>query len=948
MGGLATFGRDEEFDVIRSFASVDGLGALLLEGEPGIGKTTLWRASLEAESAAGRTVLVARPAATEAALGLSGLTDLFGGVAEATRAVLPEPQAKAIGAALLVTEVEDAIDPRALAAGVLGMLRSLAADRPVTVAIDDLQWLDEASVSALAFAVRRLTDERVHLVATVRTAPDGGPHQILAALPPDIVRIPIGPLSPGALHRVITDHTGSSLPRPVLMKVHELTGGNPFYALEAARFLLSESDDLGGSLDLPLPPNLEALVQARLGRLPRPVLRSVEPAALLADPMIPVLEAVSDEPDRLDERLDRAVSAGVVTVSGDRVRFTHPLLAEGAASMIGPRRRSKLHRRLAELVDDPEERARHLALAESRPDAAVAMVIEEGARSALARGAPSAAVDLYERAAALTPNLDLPMRWRRTIEAARACHAASLPARGKHLIAECLAELPPGGDRADAFFVLATIADDDAPASVRALNEAIENAADDAARLSALHRTRGNYGFVASADVSEAATESQIGLAAAERSGEVALIAPALAEVAFMETLAGWITPGLLERALKLGHGVPSLTYIESPRFVLGMRNLYADRVDEGRLLLQEELIDAERRGDDYTCSSILLHLTELEVRAGNFDRAKERAAECTVLQEQRGEAHQGGAGLYAMALVAAHSGRAEEARAAAERGIAASDAIGDRVFATQNQAVLGFLELSLGDAVAADQLLRPLPPWLVEHGWDEPSVCPAWPNAIEALVAINELRLARSYLDQFQERADRCDCPWALATAARCRGLLQGAEGRQDGAVDAFEQALLEHKRPAGSFERGRTLLCYGLVLRRAKRRGQARSRLEEAIATFDRVGAPLWATRARAELARVSGRPRAGGGLTPTERGIAQLVAEGLSNAEVAAKLFLSVRTVGTSLTQIYAKLGIRSRTELAARYKSGEVTGSEPEPGDPVRAGGRDPVEMPPPIH
>src|SRR5262249_15903892 len=158
-------------------------------------------------------------------------------------------------------------------------------------------------------------------------------------------------------------------------------------------------------------------------------------------------------------------------------------------------------------------------------------------------------------------------------------------------------------------------------------------------------------------------------------------------------------------------------------------------------------------------------------------------------------------------ALVDAHLGRVEQARAAAERGVVISEAIGDHVFRLQSRAVHGFVELSVGDVGRADELLRPLPPRLIERGWNGARVCPgAWPHAVEGLVGVGELDLAAEYLDQFEERARRSDCPWALATGARCLGVLRLAQGDVDGALAAHEQALYEHRRTPGPFERGRT----------------------------------------------------------------------------------------------------------------------------------------------
>jgi DNA-binding CsgD family transcriptional regulator len=689
--------------------------------------------------------------------------------------------------------------------------------------------------------------------------------------------------------------------------------------MEVARFLLHDAGAGDAAAELELPPNLQAFVHARLSRLPKAVLKAIEPASLLADPTIPVLEAVSSEPEDVGEWLDRAQAADVIAVSGDRVRFTHPLLAEGVAEMIGPRRRIELHRRLAALIDEPEERARHLALATNRPDSVVADAVEDGAQSALHRGATAAAADLYERAAVLTPSGERSRGWRRTIEAARASHDAGLRDRGRRLVIDCLAELPPGEDRADALLVLARLSSDDLQVAMRALDEAVDLATDDAL-LSAIHRERESAWFLATCDIPAALAEANASLEAAERSGDEGLLVSALSEVSLLETMAGSVTPGRLERAIATRGDAAFDGF--SPTFVQGMRYLYVDRVDEARAILEAELADAERREDDPTYSNILIWLTELECRAGNFDAAVERAAECWLRQEQRGEAFQGGAALYARALAETCAGLAEDARSSAERGIALSVQVGDLMFETLNRSVLGLLEISLGDVVAADRVLRPLPAWLVDHGWIEPCLCQAWPNAIEALVALGEVPLARSYLDLFQSRAQRCDCPWALATSARCLGLLRAAEGDNEEAFEAFEQALVEHRRTPGPFERGRTLLSYGVALRRAKRRGEARARMEEARGVFDEIGARLWAARARDELARVGGRQRSGPELTPTEERIARLVAGGASNAEVAADLFVTVRTVESNLTRIYAKLGLKSRTELAARFQATEA--------------------------
>jgi DNA-binding CsgD family transcriptional regulator len=907
-------GREQELRLLRDFAGGDGARVLLLEGDAGIGKTTLMREAITFASSEGARVLAARPAAAETGLAFSGLGDLLAEMLEAIVTELPPPQAAALEIALLRREGEGrSIDLHTVSAGMLTALRALAERDALVVAVDDLQWLDRETGAALAFAFRRLGDERVRLIASVRLGHGPARHALIEALPAEqMMRIPIGSLSAGTLHEVIRMHAGRTLPRPVLLRIHQLTGGNPFYALEIARSLPPDEPPSG----FQMPPSVEALTTGRLGRLEGPVRRVLEPAALLRDPTVSLLEALSTAPRQVGQRLDRAVAAGVIEVSVDRIRFTHPLLAEAMAKMIGPRRRSQLHAELAQLVDDPEQRAGHLALVSSQPDAETAGEIERGARVAAARGAPAAAAELLEVAAAVTPDSQQSDRRRRMIDAARACKPAGLPARGRELLAAMLSELPSGTQRADALVALAELSNDDFEAADRALEEALIDAHGDDERLSIIHRERA-YGCSSHVGHAAARAHAELAVAAATRAGEARVLIPALTFLAALETWSGSSKHGALEHALEVQQRerLP-LAYTYSPNVILGLRHMSVDRLDEARELLEAEAADAESGGDDYTYSSLLVYLAELECRAGNFSSAASHASECWLRSEQRGEQFQGGAALWAKALVDAHQGQVEEARTAATRGTALSTEIGEEVYRVLNQYALGFLELSVGDVERADAVLRPLPLRLVELGWDEPSLFPVWPNSIEALIATGEQELAGEYLDLYQERARRCDCPWALATAARCDALLRLAEQNIDGALAACERALHEHRRTPGAFERGRTLLALGGAQRRARRLRDARATLQKALTLFEQLGATLWASKARAELGRIGGRTRSRDELTPSEQRVAALVAEGKTNKEVAAALVVSVHTVEAALTQVYRKVGVRSRTELASR--------------------------------
>jgi DNA-binding CsgD family transcriptional regulator len=907
-------GREQELRRLGAFAGGDGVRMLLLEGEAGIGKTTLLREAIGAASSAGAKVLLARPAAAESALAYSGLGDLLADVLEEIATELPPPQARALEIALLRREAEGgSIDLHTVSAGVLSALRALAERDAVVVAVDDLQWLDRETVGALAFAFRRLRDERVRLIASLRLDPVPAQPALIESLPPErITRIPVGSLRVGTLHEVIRIHAGRTLPRPALLRIHELTGGNPFYALEIVRALPPHEPPSGFRMS----PSVEALTTGRLGRMQASVRRTLEPAALLRDPTVSLLEGLSTEPRQVGERLDRAVAAGVIDVSGDRIRFTHPLLAEAMATMMGPRRRSQLHAELARLVDDPEQRARHLALVSSRPHAETADEIDRGARAAAARGAPAAAAELLEVAAGMTPDSQQTSRWKRTLDAARACKRAGLPARGRNLLEMMLSELPSGIQRADALIALAELSNDDFEAADRALEEALTYARDDAERLSIIHRERA-YGYSSHVGHAAAREHAELAVAGATRAGEARVLIPALTFLAALETWSGGSKHGALGQALELQRRerLP-LAYTYSPNVILGLRHMAVDRLDEARELFEAEAAAAESDGDDYTYSSLLVYLAELECRAGNFAAAASHASECWLRSQQRGEQFQGGAALWAKALVDAHLGRVEAARSAAERGTVLSTEIGEEVYRVLNQYALGFLELSVGNFSRADAVLRPLPLQLVELGWDEPSLFPVWPNSIEALIGTGEKELAREYLTLYRDRARRCECPWALATAARCQGLLLHAEGDVEGALAAFERAIHEHERTPGAFERGRTLLALGGAQRRARRPREARATLEGTRTLFEQLGAILWAGKARDELGRIGGRTSSRDELTPSEQRVAALVADGKTNKEVAAALVVSVHTVEAALTQVYRKLGVRSRTELARR--------------------------------
>ena len=451
-------GRKAELAQIAAFLEAEPPAALVLEGEAGIGKTRVWEEGVRMASAPGGRVLAVRAAGSEVQLSFAGLADLLGGVVDEALPGLPAPQRHALEAALLLVEAEGELpDARAVAAGLLTVLRLLSATAPLVLAIDDLQWLDSSSGGALRFALRRLETEPVRLLATVRGSPGGPlPLELERAFGDDrLLRIALAPLSLGTLHELLRARLGLNLPRPALVRVAEVCSGNPFFALELGRELQRRGARPAAGEPLPVPSNLRQLVRDRIARLPARTRLLVLSAAALAHPTVAILAAASGD---AAADLDRAVRGGVLEVEGERVRFTHPLLAAATYSQASASDRRAVHRALARAATEPQERARHLALAATGASEDIAAALDDAAVHARRRGAPDAAADLCEQAIRLTPAKRTTDRYRRTLTAAEYRFLAGDTARARSLLDDLVAAAPPGPGRARALLLLARIA----------------------------------------------------------------------------------------------------------------------------------------------------------------------------------------------------------------------------------------------------------------------------------------------------------------------------------------------------------------------------------------------------------------------------------------------------------------------------------------------------------
>ncbi len=447
-------GREEELAALRAFIgeAEERPAALVLEGEAGIGKSTLWLAGVEQARAAGFRVLSARPAEAERGLAHAGLGDLFDGVLDDVLPALAPPRRRALEGALLLEEpASDRVDSRALGMAVRSSLQLLAAEERVLVAIDDVQWLDDASTRALAFALRRLGAGDVRLLLARRIGDGSRPAGLEQALEAERVRrLTVGPLSVGALHRFLRDRLGRPFARQTLLRIHERSGGNPFFALELARVLDADVDPIQ---PLPVPETLEELVRARISGLPG--IHPRRAGARLGD-RHHVAGSPASGPASRPDALEPAVASRVIERENGTIRFSHPLLSSVLYQDLGEERRI-VHGRIARVVDDPLLHARHLALSRDTPDAGIAGVLDDAATLAADRGASWVAAELAEQALRLTPPDRRDDRRRRALAAARAHRAAGEWTHARAIATALLGDPEIGALRAECLILLAEL-----------------------------------------------------------------------------------------------------------------------------------------------------------------------------------------------------------------------------------------------------------------------------------------------------------------------------------------------------------------------------------------------------------------------------------------------------------------------------------------------------------
>jgi DNA-binding NarL/FixJ family response regulator len=872
---------------------------VLITGGAGIGKSTVFTA-VTADIHPSWTF---RAAESERRLPYTALADILGPSLDDALPSLHPVRAEALRSALhLGAASPSAPDARAVANATHDVLSYAVAQGPKVLAIDDVQWLDQESAACIAFALRRLAPAGLGLLLAMRTGSTTGMPLGLDTRVDTMTVLDLQPLTPAALSEIIATHLQVVLPRPTIARLHNMSDGNPLLALELARATPVDA----GPDELPTAPDVERLIGRRVRDLNRDTIELLVLAAACPRPTVDVLvDATGLSAHDCVRLLGPEAADGLVDLNDGAIRFTHPLFISAILRSVSPGARVEAHRRLA-LHTTGAERALHLASAAQGPDEAVAEALQVAADDLAQRGAPGGAASLMERAALLSP--DPVIASRRWLRSATLHALAGDGARAARLNTRVVAESPDGPTRAMAranLFTPATTQDE--------IVAALADARDDAQACALIFWTYSQCAFLR-LDLPLAVSSAEQAAVHAERAGDNATLVSATVQVGWIRNLR---SPGSGLEALRAAAALPwsPIHAYDSAATKIAMNETAMDDFTSARPSLQAGADASRAAGDDASLFGIALHRVELEVRAGDLRAAREWLRIGAEITSGDGDWQSTHIQDYLEALVLGREGDGAGAVTSSERGLAAAFATGDGAFVSllEHAAAVGLLQCGRPDA-ALDHLTHARES-CEAVGLAEPGVIRFHGPEIEALIGVGDLERARTRIVELAALGRRIGRPRLVGEAAFGRGLLLGSEQDHSAAASAFREAIDIFTRAALPWEACRAQLALGVALRRGRARAEARSLLADAARTFDEMAAPGWADEARQEAARVSGRAKAEGDLTPIEERIADLVTTGMSNKQVAAELVLAPKTVESHLSHIYAKTGVRSRTELAA---------------------------------
>ncbi len=909
--GVEIVGRDAELEAIdRLLASDVCPRALVLSGDAGMGKTLLWDEAIRRARESGHRVMQTQASEGEASLTFLGLHDLLNGIGDDALEALPPPQRHWLDVALRRRSPgSEAVDQGAVTIAFLAVIRHLAREHPVLVAIDDVQWLDRSSDAVLGATLRRLTSEHVRVVATRRKQPGATVESSVERAISEIAgAVEVGPLPLGALRHLIRSRVGLALARPALVRLHAMTGGNPYFALEVARALAAQPSS-PASLDEIIPADLRALLARRLDALPEPTRRAVTAIAIGPDTTEPELSRVLEvADDELEGLLEPARREGLISLLRNSLRLVHPLLASVARGDAAPSVRRDLHRRFATITSDPEATALHLADAAAGPDDAVAAALEEAAAAAGARGATMAALDLYDRAIALSTRAEADAVARRQVRRAEARFVAGDTTLAHEELAALLPTIVDPNLRLEASLLLATIVwfDGTSHDAVQIAESALATTEDPSWRA----RFHSRLAWMYEEDVDRATDHARNALELLDPVSEPALYAFALLNAAEGDLQRGRIAD---HAAIVRGHELQQDPRIWEFSTLPANWAKWMDDFERARALAHKYLDRSRDTGDDSSVAQMLGFLAELECWTGNLGIALRYAEDAVETAEETEQVVYLSAALARRGLIRAYGGDLDGARADGQRALELAETTESPQLTALALGLLGFVDLTLEDlpaVVTADGRALQM---LDAIGDRTQPAFRFQADLTEALIALGRFDEAEVMIGRLEARGELGPVSWAQLVAARSQALLAAARGDVSRALKLADGAVELTGRCPMPFEVARTHLAVGQIRRRAGRRRAASDALETAKGEFARIGAKHWVERATADITRLGLQRTASTELTPSEFRIAQLAASGLTNREVADRLFISAKTVEANLARAYSKLGIRSRAEL-----------------------------------
>ncbi|WAZ24987.1 AAA family ATPase [Streptomyces cinnabarinus] len=906
-------GRDEPFTAAR--AQLARGGSVLLHGPAGIGKSTVLRALAVEYGEAARTVLRCSATESESHLPFLALADLLGLVLDEVCDKLPAAQRTALESAL-TGRGESTLqrDGLALRLAVLSALRALAAEGPVLIVADDLQWLDPASAELLGFAARRLGDTQVRMLCAARTE-DQEYDSHLRASPPDTLALRLGPLS-RTQTAALLDHRGyTGLPRTTVRDIHRTSGGNPLFALELGRALAENPTPPRPGEPLPVPTSLRALVLNRLEMLSPAARHTLLVASAGARPTLALLHAAG----RTDAEAETARAAGLGLLAtdseGPAVRFAHPLISAALYAEAPAQERRAAHAALSRAASDPIERARHLALATTGTDPAVAASLAEAAALARDRGAPSVAASLGRLAARHTPAEDGPQAL--LLQAAEDAITAGELDLARDIAREVLSGSTVPAERVRAWIVVIETAGHAMTEVDAVFPQALADAGDDPRLLARIHYQLGWRALLVDGDFDPAREETAYSAELAARGGDRYTELMALAFQAQIETLMGHPdAPRTIKRALKEPQDPRVASHHNGAGYARFRWLMMSDQLPDARATVTALLREVRRRGSVESEVHFLRGLAETELRTGHCARALDLARESLRLARDTGIGEVASAVLTSLAEAA--GGELDRALALAREALDHSEQDGDQMYVSRALAALGHAQLVAGDAPAAVASLRRVRELEQGLGITDPARGRWHGDLAEALVRIGETEEAQDVIDTARARALRLGRESVLAVLDRAEAMVRAARGERDSAAVQLTSVQDRLAKLGYGLEEARA--AFALAALRTHRPGP--TSYDEAARLFRRCRALPWLSQVESaatmpQPAEPAPAPAAAldalDSLASMERQVAALVMEGATNREIAARLFISVKTVEATLTRVYRKLGIRSRVDI-----------------------------------